>query len=186
MNALTLSPTFPLRTFSPCVFRRVDFVARQRFTQHRHQRPVARKKDRMRRLVLFRGASRGSARPGLSCTGHAGTKQIRLRPFARASSTSSSMRREVTAQILRAGIEACDRFDRMLRVQRTRSFDDRRRRDDKRHATMLGVSESALTVPASARSIAPAKTFDRRDRAIELVSVAHADRLAGTRPLRSR
>ena len=84
----------------PLLLAPCDLVAGQRFAQHGDQRPVAGEKDGMGRLV-HRRAARGDveADQRLPGAGHAGDEADDLAPCARASSTISSMRREVTRRL---------------------------------------------------------------------------------------
>ena len=98
MKAFTLSPTFPLRTFSPCCLRRATSSRVKASRSTATNGPFPERKtacvgsSSSRRVAKFK-PTRVFPAPGTPVT-----KQIRLRPFACASSTSSSTRLEVTCR----------------------------------------------------------------------------------------
>ena len=119
---------FSFSDFLALSFAAAHFIARQRFTQNRHQRPVAGQKDCMRWLVTFTTA-RGNVQTN-QCLSSTGNTRYKTNDFAARyprivhqffDSPGSN------AQITCTSIVAGNRFDRMLGVKRARRFNDGRR-----------------------------------------------------------
>ena len=118
--------TFP--HFLALLLAAYDFVARKRFAKHGDERAVTGKKDSVRGLVRLASRREIQADQSFSCPGNASDKANSFATFGFRFINEFLDAPRGDVQILRASVEARDRFNGMLRVERTGSFDDSRRR----------------------------------------------------------